>query len=93
MNGRYGTHQSSRSRPADPEKFTSAATHIMVAGALGVVGALIMGFTGGWGFAALVGWDVMAAVFVAVDLADHLAARPAIDGEPRGPRRSGSTGR
>lgn len=47
-----------------PEKFTSAATHIMVAGALGVAGALIMGFTGGWGFAALVGWDVMAAVFV-----------------------------
>lgn len=48
-----------------PEKFTSAATHVVVAGALGVVGALIMGFTGGWGFSALVGWDVMAAVFVA----------------------------
>jgi uncharacterized membrane protein len=46
------------------ERFTSAATHIGVAGALGVVGAIIMGFTGGWGFAALVGWDVMAAVFV-----------------------------
>mgnify|MGYP001556416578 CR=1 FL=1 len=48
-----------------PEKFTSAATHVVVAGALGVIGALIMGFTGGWGFSALVGWDVMAAVFVA----------------------------
>jgi uncharacterized membrane protein len=47
-----------------PENFTSAATHIAVAGALGVVGTFIMGFTGGWGFAALVGWDVMAAVFV-----------------------------
>ena len=47
-----------------PEKFTSAARHIAVAGALGVVGALVMGFTGGWPFAALVGWDVLAAVFV-----------------------------
>lgn len=45
-------------------KFTSAARHISVAGLLGVVGAVIMGVTGGWGFAALVGWDVMAAVFV-----------------------------
>ena len=53
-------------KPASgPEKFTSAATHIAVAGALGVVGSLIMGFTGGWGFAALVGWDIMATVFVA----------------------------
>jgi uncharacterized membrane protein len=31
---------------------------------VGVIGAVIMGLTGGWGFAALVGWDVMAAVFV-----------------------------
>lgn len=51
---------------SEPEvKFTSAATHIAVAGVVGVVGAVIMGVTGGWGFAALVGWDVMAAVFVA----------------------------
>ena len=52
-------------KPANgPEKFTSAATHVVVAGALGIAGALIMGFTRGWGFAVLVGWDVMASVFV-----------------------------
>ncbi len=45
-------------------KITSAAMHIAVAGVIGVVGAVIMGVTGGWGFAALVGWDVTAAVFV-----------------------------
>jgi uncharacterized membrane protein len=51
--------------PSDPDtKFTSAAMHLAVAGVLGLVGVVIMGFTGGWAFAALVGWDVMAAVFV-----------------------------
>lgn len=45
-------------------KFTSAATHVGVGAVVGVIGAVIMGVTGGWGFAALVGWDVMAAVFV-----------------------------
>jgi uncharacterized membrane protein len=46
-------------------KFASAATHIGVAGVVGLVGAVIMGVTGGWRFAALVGWDVMAAIIVA----------------------------
>jgi uncharacterized membrane protein len=46
------------------EKMTSATAHIAVGGVVGVIGAVIMGFTGGWGFAALVGWDVMAAVIV-----------------------------
>jgi uncharacterized membrane protein len=46
------------------EKFASASTHIGVGAIIGVIGAVIMGVTGGWGFAALVGWDVMAAVFV-----------------------------
>ncbi len=51
--------------PSDPDmRFTSAATHLAVASVVGVVGAVIMGITAGWGFAALVGWDVMAAVFV-----------------------------
>jgi uncharacterized membrane protein len=46
------------------EKFTSATTHVAVGAVAGVIGAVIMGVTGGWGFAALVGWDVLAAVFV-----------------------------
>jgi len=61
-----GMAPSSAPKPAGESdmKFTSAATHVAVAGAVGVVGAVIMGITRGWGFAALVGWDVMAAVFV-----------------------------
>jgi len=50
--------------PAEPA-YTSAATHIAVAGLVGIVGAVVMGVVGGWKFAALVGWDVMALVFVA----------------------------
>jgi uncharacterized membrane protein len=50
----------SASQPA----FTSTTTHIGGAGLVGVVGAVVMGFVGGWKFAALVGWDLMAAVFV-----------------------------
>jgi uncharacterized membrane protein len=46
------------------DRLTSATTHIAVGGVVGVIGAVIMGVTGGWGFAALVGWDVMAAVIV-----------------------------
>jgi len=44
--------------------FTSTTTHIAVGGVVGVIGAVIMGFTRGWGFAALAGWDIMAAVMV-----------------------------
>jgi uncharacterized membrane protein len=44
--------------------FTSTTTHVGGAGLVGVVAAVVMGVVGGWKFAALVGWDVMAAVFV-----------------------------
>src|SRR5665213_2661011 len=43
---------------------TSTTTHIAVGGVVGVLGAVIMGVARGWEFAALVGWDVMAAVIV-----------------------------
>jgi uncharacterized membrane protein len=44
--------------------FTPTMTHIGGAGLAGVAAAVVMGFAGGWKFAGLVGWDVMAAVFV-----------------------------
>jgi uncharacterized membrane protein len=52
--------------PAAPSQpaFTSTTTHVGGAGLVGVVAAVVMGVLGGWKFAALVGWDVMAAVFV-----------------------------
>jgi uncharacterized membrane protein len=55
-----------RNHPAAPSEptFTSTTTHVGGAGLVGVVGAVVMGVAGGWKFAALVGWDVMAAVFV-----------------------------
>jgi len=44
----------------------AAKWHLAIAAAAGVVGAVIMGVVAGWAFAALVGWDVMAAVLVAL---------------------------
>jgi uncharacterized membrane protein len=44
--------------------FTSTTTHLAVAGIAGVIGAVITGVTRSWQFAAVAGWDVMAAVFV-----------------------------
>jgi uncharacterized membrane protein len=42
----------------------SSRPRLVVAIALGVVGAVLMGVLGGWSFAALVGWDVAAVVLV-----------------------------
>jgi uncharacterized membrane protein len=42
----------------------TAKRHLEVAAVAGVVGAVVMGLVGGWEFAALVGWDVMAGVLV-----------------------------
>jgi uncharacterized membrane protein len=52
--------------PAAPSQsaFTSTTIHVGGAGLVGVVAAVVMGVVGGWKFAALVGWDGMAAVFV-----------------------------
>jgi uncharacterized membrane protein len=44
--------------------FTSTTTHIAVAGVVGAIGAVIVGLREGWDFAALAGWDIMAAVIV-----------------------------
>jgi uncharacterized membrane protein len=49
--------------PSEPT-FTSTTTHLGGAGLVGLLGGAVMGFVSGWKFAALVGWDVMAAVFV-----------------------------
>ena len=43
----------------------STRIKLAIALAVGVVGAVLMGVFGGWEFAALVGWDVMAAVMTA----------------------------
>jgi uncharacterized membrane protein len=58
------TSKASEAADKPATTFTSTTTHLTVGGVVGVIGAVIMGLTGGWGFAALVGWDVMAAVFV-----------------------------
>lgn len=42
----------------------TAKRHLEVAAVAGVAGAVVMGVVAGWTFAALVGWDVMAAVLV-----------------------------
>jgi uncharacterized membrane protein len=44
----------------------AAQVHLGISAIAGVAGAVIMGIVVGWEFAALVGWDVMAAVLVAL---------------------------
>ena len=60
--------KSSTGNPASDTDTTGRAArrHLGIAAVAGVAGAVTMGVVGGWEFAALLGWDVMAAVLVAL---------------------------
>ena len=58
------TTPSDENRP-EPRRGSSSRTHLAIALAGGVAGALVMGIVGGWSFAGLVGWDVASVLLVA----------------------------